>query len=578
MTAAALPETGHRAAASLAVQRAIRVLLVRQDQTGGWPDRAVAEVSFAAEALLAGWFLREAPRDRDAAVEPIRSGQRADGSWAGAEPGVTGDLSASVLSYLALALTGDSPDAYHMAAAAGWIRDAGGIDAAGVTARAWLALFGVTAWADVPVPAPEVLWLSARGGHTCSPVVEVSLAILGAARPACTPGLDLVELRTSAGSAPISESPRSASVVGAARSAARAVALRQCGSWLACWEQHDADAGGLRPVWPLSRVALHLTGCPARDPPVVAGLLPVAQTALVLNALRAAGLPDDHPSIAAAARWLLQRRIDAPAFGPAAGARAAPCGWSFCPDGYPRPADTALVLHVLSGIEPAGSPLIAAPTRWLAATQGRDGGWGGSAALAGYCVRALATSGVDDPAIAPAIRRGVVWLLRAQGASGAWSGRGADSDLLATSVVLPALRSAGVRAGKPCITGAVGWLLSQQNADGGWHLGDVSGPRGAGDSDAAGTSLVLSALLAAGGTAACGSRTGSGSPGGGVDAAAGWLVRAQLADGSWSRSPDSILLPLAALGQYAAAGERPLLPGNLAVGIQRPPRNLPNHR
>jgi squalene-hopene/tetraprenyl-beta-curcumene cyclase len=577
VTAAALPETGQRAAVSVAVQRAIRVLLVCQDPAGSWPDRAAAEVSFAAEALLARWFLREAP-PAQAAAEPIRSGQRADGSWAGAEPGVTSDLSASVLSYLALALAGDSPDAYHMAAAAGWIRDAGGIDATGVTARAWLALFGVTAWADVPVPAPEVLWLSARGGETCSRVLAVTLAILGAARPAWAQGLDLAELRAPAGATPVSESPRPASAVGAARSAARAAALRRCGSWLAGWQRHGADAGDLRPVWPLSLVALHLAGCPVGDPPVVAGLLPVAQTALALNALRAAGLPGDHPSIAAAARWLLQRRIEAPAFGSAAGARAAPCGWSFCPDGYPRPADTALVLHVLSGIEPAGSPLIAAPTRWLAATQDRDGGWGGSAVLAGYCVRALATSGVDDPVIAMAIRRGVVWLLRAQRASGAWSGRAAASDLLATSVVLPALRSAGVRASKSCITGAVGWLWSQQNADGGWHLGGVSGPPGAGNSDAPGTSLVLSALLAAGGASACGSWPASNSAGGGVEAAAGWLVRTQLADGSWARSPDGILLPLAALGQYASAGEHPLLSGNLAVGIQRPPRNLPNHR
>jgi squalene cyclase len=111
--------------------------------------------------------------------------------------------------------------------------------------------------------------------------------------------------------------------------------------------------------------------------------------------------------------------------------------------------------------------------------------------------------------------------------------------------VLPALRSAGVRAGKPSITGGVGWLLAQQNADGGWHLGGVADPPGGGDSDEAGTSLALAALHAAGADSA---------------SAVSWLVRAQRADGIWAGRPgasgpaDGILLPLAALGQFCRCG------------------------
>lgn len=552
MTAAALPEAGHRAAVSVAIQRGIRVLLACQDQAGWWPDRASAEASLAAPALLVRWFLHPGVAPGQDAAELVRSGQRADGSWAGAEPGPTADLSASVLSYLALALAGDSPDAYHMAGAAGWIRDAGGIDAVGVTARAWLALFGVTAWEDVPVPAPEVVWVSARGTQTCSCVVAVTLAILGAMRPVRAPGLELAELRATPRRVAAGGSPRRSGALSAARSAARPTALRWCGSWLAGWQQHGAYGGGLRSVWPLSLAALHVIGGPAGDPAVAASLPPVAQTALAVDALRAAGIPADHPAIAAAVRWLLQNRVRAPALGAGARGEVAPCGWSFCPDGYPRPADTAVVLRALSGIEPAGSPVIAAATRWLAGTQDRDGSWGGSATVAGYCVGALATSGAGDPAAARAIRRGVVWLLCAQRPAGAWAGRGGTSDLLATCVVLPALLSAGVRPGKTCITGGVGWLLAQQNADGGWHLGGITEPPGAGDSDEAGTSLALTALLAAAGNCAVGA---------GARNAAGWLVGAQRADGAWagpqgaggrsvSGPPDGILLPLAALGRY----------------------------
>jgi squalene-hopene/tetraprenyl-beta-curcumene cyclase len=549
-----LPENGHGSAVSVAVQRAIRVLLACQDQAGWWPDRADSDASRAAEELLARWFLHAGDAPGRDAAELIRSGQREDGSWAGAEPGATADLSASVLCYLALALAGDSPDAYHMAAAAGWIRDAGGIDAADVAARAWLALLGVTAWADVPVPAPEDLRFLGRDTPAGSRVVAVTLAILGAVQPVCEAGVEVADLRASPCRAVPGGSRGPATALSAVRSAARPAALRWCGSWLAGWREHGADRDGLRPVWPLSLVALHVIGCPADGPAAAPRLAPVAQTALAVDALRAAGMPADHPAIAAAGRWLLRRRIEAPAFGASARGEVAPCGWSFCPDGYPRPADTALVLRTVTGIEPAGSPAMANVTRWLAATQGRDGSWGGSAAVAGYCVRALATSPAGDPATSLAIRRGIVWLLRAQRPSGAWPGRGGTGDLLATCAVLPALRSAGVRAGKPSITGGVRWLLGQQNADGGWHLGAVAGPPGAGDSDPVGTSLVLSALLAAAGTGAVGAATRS---------AASWLVRAQWADGRWagppgawggspSGSPDGILLPLAALGQYVA--------------------------
>jgi squalene-hopene/tetraprenyl-beta-curcumene cyclase len=544
VTATSLRDTDYRAAVIVAVQRASRVLLACQDQAGWWPDSALAGVSLAAEVLLVRWFLRSGDAaGQDAAAELVRSSQRADGSWAGAEPGVTADLSASVLSYLALALAGDSPDTYHMAAAAGWIRDAGGIHAAGATARAWLALFGVTAWADVPVPAPEVVWFPALGRRTCSRAV--TLAILGAVRPVRTPGISLAELRPSPGRAAGGDSPRPARALSAARSAARLTALRWCGRWLASWQQHAADPRG-RPVWPLSLVALHVIGCPTGDPAIAPGLPPVAQTALAIGALRAAALPADHQSIVAAARWLLQRRIESPAFGAGARGEAAPCGWSFCPDDYPRPADTAVVLSALSGVEIAGSPVITAAIRWLAGTQDRDGSWDRSAALTGYCVRALATCGADDPAAALAVRRGVVWLLRAQRPGGAWPGRAGTSDLLATSVVLPALRSAGVRARKPSITGGVGWLLAQQNADGGWHLGGIADPPGGGDSDEAGTSLALTALHAAGADSA---------------SAVSWLVRAQRPDGSWTGRPgasgpaDGLLLPLAALGHYVAVNE-----------------------
>jgi squalene-hopene/tetraprenyl-beta-curcumene cyclase len=156
----------------------------------------------------------------------------------------------------------------------------------------------------------------------------------------------------------------------------------------------------------------------------------------------------------------------------------------------------------------------------------------------------------------------VIWLLEAQLPLGAWPGSRGGSDLLATTVALAALHSAGVLPGKPSMTGAAGWLLAQQNSDGGWHLGDVDGPGLPGGSDPVGTAHALAALLTVGG------ETGAG-----VDAAVGWLVHAQLPDGSWAapgpaadRAPRwrrasvsppvaGVLLPLSALGKYAATAQ-----------------------
>lgn len=582
MTSTAAREITLRQAAGGAVERASRLLLACQDAAGWWPDPAAAEVSVSAEALLALEVLEiRTAAATLAAARQIRFAQRADGSWAGGEPGAAADLSASVLAYLALLLAGDAPDAYHLAVAAGWIRDAGGIDAVGVTARAWLAIFGLAAWASVPVPSLEAGYLSGRDlpVATESRVSATALAVIGAVRPARPPPVELTELRPGGPSA--GPARPDDTVLGPTRVMARSAALRRCGKWLADWQLAGSPADRERSGWPLSVVALHALGYPASHPAQAAGLArlrgdgdgrpswrarsglpPVAHTALAVEALSAAGLPAGHAALLAAGSWLLRQQIEGAALG--GGVRAAQrlAGWSFCPDGYPRPGDTACVLTALSGLDLEALPGAAAvgdAARWLAGRQHPDGSWSGSAALTGYCVRALASQRPRPGPVARAVRRGVIWLLRVQLPGGAWAGRPGDSDLLATAVVATALRAAGVLAGKPAVTGAVGWLLAQQNPDGGWYLGDVDQPRRTGASDPAGTAHALGALLACGGAA-----------GADLDAAAGWLIRAQLPDGGWAqpgvaadRPPRPLparagpavagaLQPLRALSRYAA--------------------------
>jgi len=309
---------------------------------------------------------------------------------------------------------------------------------------------------------------------------------------------------------------------------------------------------------------------------------PVRDTSLTVAALADAGLPPRHPAMIAAGNWLLAQRITGPPEGAGPLPGAAVSGWSFGRDGYPVTADTAEVLIALSRIELSamtGEPAITDAIRWLNRTQWRDGSWGRSAGTTALVVQALATHCAPDT---HGLRRGLVWLLRAQLADGSWPGRNGAAELKATTDVLAALLVAGVIPGKPVVRLAVDWLLSRQNPDGGWPSGallsaggdqetlsqpvpPVPGPQ----SDAAGTARAVAGLLAVGCLAA-GAVANPGAAAA-VDAGADWLMRAQRADGGWSDRSDAvarpagrnsarrrgsllpgILLPLAALGQYAA--------------------------
>jgi squalene-hopene/tetraprenyl-beta-curcumene cyclase len=570
MTVTDRDETGRaRAEAEVAVERASQILLSRQDRQGWWSGRSAGDVTLEAEALLVTEILGiRTAETTSAAAQQIRSLQQADGRWTGnaesaAEydgPEAAGDLSASVLAYLVLRLAGDSADAYHMAVAAGWIRDAGGVAAVGVLARTWLAAFGLVEWSDVPVPAPELSYLPGR--YAGSRPAAVAMAIMGTLRPIRSLPIVLPELLP--GEAAGGAVARRTRLRVPAPTAAHAAALRHCGQWLIAWQHRSGLPAARRPSWPSSLVALHLLGYPLDHPVLAKGLAwlssatsqprqaggsmraaavrqpPVLDTALAVEALADAGLAADHSALAAAGSWLLLQRIEGPAQGPGPAAGPEPSGWSFGRDGYPVVADTARVLVALSRVKLpglTGRPAIHNAIRWLTGMQSRDGSWGGSATVTAHVVRALATHGAAQ---ARAIRSGVVWLLRQQRRDGSWAGPDGSTDLGATTAVLPALIVAGVLPVKPPVRSAARWLLGQQNLDAGWTSGARPGP-----SDAQATARAISALLTAGGAETSEA----------VHLGADWLVRAQQADGGWRRGAlvPGLLLPLGALGRYVAA-------------------------
>jgi squalene-hopene/tetraprenyl-beta-curcumene cyclase len=540
---------GLRAAATAALGRAAGRLVELQDPEGWWQGGGSASVAWHAAEVLARHVLgmRAAGLTSDAAL-CVAASQLADGSWPG-QAGGPGDLSTSVLAYCALRLAGDPADAYHMALAASWIRDAGGITAASAPATTWLAMVGQADWDAVRVPSPEVVYLPApvavRAGDEAGldRSAVVPLAVIGALRPVRELPFGLAELRVPDAPARGSRETARPALRVPAVPAVRAAALRRCGEWIVARLQRAEDEQAAADGWPYSLIALRLLGYPA-DHQVLAPRNPaacsparVAGTAVAVCALADAGLPADHPALMAAGHWLLGE-LTSP------GARAT--------------AHALLALRRVALPAEAGVRLATVRAiRWLASAQRADGGWderagraggalggrlpvlpGGSPAeLTGHVLRALGTVGQPG---SRAIRRGVVHLLGAQQLDGCWPGSVGTSELRATCVVLPALIAAGVLPGKPVITRAVGWLAARQHQDGGW-------------ADPVSTGTGLTALLAAGGARTLPAARHA------VD----WLVQAQLPDGGWGYPEragssadggfDQIVTPLTALGRYLGA-------------------------
>src|ERR1700733_4563683 len=145
--------------AKVALELAREHLLSLQEDGGWWRGELQTNVTMDAEDMLLREFLRIRNADEtERSAAWIRSQQRGDGTWANFHGG-PGELSTTIEAYWALRLAGDSPEQHHMRAAAGFIREQGGIEQARVFTHVWLALFGLWSWDQVPALPPEIVLL-----------------------------------------------------------------------------------------------------------------------------------------------------------------------------------------------------------------------------------------------------------------------------------------------------------------------------------------------------------------------------------------------------------------------------------
>ncbi|MEU3756306.1 squalene--hopene cyclase [Streptomyces olivoreticuli] len=419
-TTAAPPLT----AAEQATARAVEHLLSRQDAEGWWKGDLETNVTMDAEDLLLRQFLGiQDEKTTRAAALFIRSEQRPDGTWATFHGG-PGELSATIEAYVALRLAGDTPDAPHMATASEWIRARGGVAAARVFTRIWLALFGWWKWDDLPELPPEIMYvpkwipLNIYDFGCWARQTIVPLTVVSAKRPVRPAPFALDELHTDPArpNPPRPPAPfaswdgvfeRLDKVLHQYRKfpirRLRRSALDAAARWIVERQENDGCWGGIQPPAVYSVIALHLLGYDLDHPVLRAGLesldrfavwredgsrmieacqSPVWDTCLAAIALADAGVPSDHPALVKAVDWMLDEQIHRPGDWAVRRPELTPGGWAFefHNDNYPDIDDTAEVVLALKRVAHPDPVRVEAAiqraARWNLGMQSKNGAWG----------------------------------------------------------------------------------------------------------------------------------------------------------------------------------------------------------
>jgi len=411
------------------IASATNALLGFQQSDGHWVFELEADSTIPAEYVLLRHYLAEPV---DAALEAkignyLRRVQGAHGGWPLVHDGPF-DMSASVKSYFALKLIGDSVDAPHMARAREAIRSRGGAIHSNVFTRFTLALFGVLTWRAVPVLPIEIMLLPFWSPFHLNKIsywartTIVPLMVIAALKPrAKNPkgvGIDELFLEDPRSIGMTAKAPhqslgwfvlfRSLDVVLRAVEPLFSKKLRKraIDSALAFIEERLNGEDGMGAIYPPMANIVMMYEALGKDenyPPravtrrgidklLVIGedeaycqpcVSPVWDTTLTCHALLESGRAEAAPAVKRGLDWLLPKQVlDVKGDWAVKRPDTRPGGWAFQYNNahYPDLDDTAVVVmsmdrmrreHATQGYEAA----IARGREWIEGMQSDDGGW-----------------------------------------------------------------------------------------------------------------------------------------------------------------------------------------------------------
>lgn len=612
-----------------AIEAAASHLLSRQREEGCWWGKLRTNVTMEAEYVLLAHCLDRRNPDREEKIRRyLLDLQEEDGSWP-VYPGGGGDLNVTVEAYQALKLIGMEQADPRMQRAREFIVGCGGVERTRVFTRLWLALIGEYDWRKLPVVPPEMILLP-----TFMPVniydfacwarqTVVPLSIVMAHRPvfpipASARIPELFVPGVAAGKKPGSGWERFFAVGDRVLRAyqeldihpGRDIAERRAIEWIIERQEKDGSWGGIQPPWFYSLLALKTLGM-TEHPAFLRGwdgletfgveedgrwwfqacVSPVWDTALSVQALRAAGLSPSHPALVRAADWLCSQQVFSLGDWRYRRPKTEPGGWAFelANERYPDVDDTAIVLEALNQVrlpdENRRKTALTAGFRWMVAMQCKNGGWAAFDAdntrswaaqipfsdfgwvvdpptedVTGHVLESFGIFGYDEAW--SVIQRGIRFLRKTQQPDGSWMGRWGVNYIYGTGAVLPGLAAVGQDMREPWVARALDFLTGAQNEDGGWGESCASYEddswRGRGDSTPSQTAWALLGLIAGG-------MAGSEAVRRGVS----YLQSIQRDDGGWDESlytgtgfPKDFFIgyemyrdvfPLLALGRYRTA-------------------------
>ncbi len=543
------------------IEHGVARLLELQRPDGVWVGELESNVTMTAQHLFWRHYLGlRSPGEDRAIANELLARMRDDGTWSIWFEGPP-DLSTSIEAYVALRMCGVDPGPQAL----DYIKRNGGIPKARLFTKCFLALLGQWPWQRmVPIPPELILFppsapFSIYDFSCWARQTFVALALAQSLRPVKAIDVDLSAIGAIPGKTRAPRRP----------TALRRTAQRRAEEWIRARQEADGSWGGIQPPWVWGIVALRALGYDESDPTLRKAVLgwdgfmvedgdrlrpeacqsPVWDTALAVLALRACGVPADHPQLVRAGEYLLREEVTVRGDWSIRRPDLAPGGWAFEfeNDAYPDTDDTAVVALALRELG-IGDDAVTRGLDWLVGMQSKGGGWGAfdvdnsamwlykipfcdfgkvtdepSADVTAHALEVLGR----EPGYGDAVEHGLRWLLKEQEKDGSWFGRWGVNHIYGTAAALPALEACGVPSDHPSFRRATAWLDSVQQEDGGFgeDIRSYADRAWRGRAPFATPSQTAWALM---GYAAAGNAEGDG-----AQKAAKYLCDVQLPNGDW---------------------------------------------